>query len=171
MPGPGSGVLDPGARGLDQPVVSHSRRAGRHAGHAAEAAVEVPGGGLVQLGTVQDLRHQVNPAPRRVHLLAPQLVGGADRQAEAAVHAIPGQRAQFPGRITAVGRLGGRLYPAVNAHQIPPANRPGAIRWPGSNWSFTERISAAPGTGPHTSTAARTGGEALSTTTLPRAGG
>jgi len=36
--------------------------------------------------------------------------------------------------------------------QIPSGNRPGANLCPGSNWSFTARISAAPGTGPHTST-------------------
>src|SRR6202035_921559 len=87
-------------------------------------------------------------------------------------------------RAVPVGRLGqvrglvpagrpdpARLRPVLRAHQIPPANRPGDIRWPGSNWSFTARISAAPGTGPHTSTALRTSGGAFSTTTLPRAGG
>ena len=45
---------------------------------------------LALLGEV----HQVDPAARGVHLLAPQLVGGAGRQAEAAVHAVVEQLAR-----------------------------------------------------------------------------
>src|SRR3954453_11974028 len=50
--------------------------------------------------------------------------------------------------------------------QIPPTKRPGASRCCGSNWSFTRRISARPGTGPHASSADRTDGGAWSTTVL-----
>ena len=119
------------------------------------AAAAPPGAAL------QDLGDQVNPAARRVHLLAPQLVGRAGGQAEPAVHAVAGEFPQRAVRIdeAALGQaLGDRLDDALvlRAHQMPPANRPGAIRCSGSNWSLTARISSSDGTGPHTSTASRT---------------
>ena len=85
-------LLDPLARELDQPVVLHARRARGQAGHAAEAAVEVLGDRAVQLDRPVERRlHQPDPAARRVHLLVPELVGRARRQAEAAVHAVVDQ--------------------------------------------------------------------------------
>src|SRR6185437_12655834 len=122
--------------------------------HAAQAAVEVLGGGGVHRRPVQDLVHQVDPAPRGVHLLAPQLVRGAGGQAEPAVHAVLRHLAQ---RVLVL-------------HQSPPAkaNRPGNIRWSGSNWSLTARISAAPDTSRYASAAASAAGDPASTATLPR---
>ena len=82
-------LLDPLAGELDQPVVLDARRTRGEAGHAAEAAVEVLGDRAVQLDRPLDRRlHQPDPAARRVHLLVPELVGRARRQAEAAVHAV-----------------------------------------------------------------------------------
>src|SRR3954449_2578599 len=86
-------LLDALARELDQPVVLHARRARRHACHAAEALVEVARDGRVQLDRAVDGRlHQPDPPARRVHLLVPELVRRARRQAEAAVHAVADQR-------------------------------------------------------------------------------
>lgn len=82
-----------------------------------------------------------NPAARRVHLLAPELIGRTRGQAEAAVHAVIDDLAQLASRVKLVG-----------VHQIPPANRPGDSRRFGSNCSFTDRISASEGTGPKRST-------------------
>src|SRR5262249_43223959 len=81
-------VLDLGARLLDERVVLHAGRAGGHAGHAAQAAVEVADDRRVEARLrVGELLHEVDPAARRVHLLAPRDVGRAGRQAEAAVDA------------------------------------------------------------------------------------
>ena len=118
---------------------------------------------LAELGTVQHLGDQVDPAARRVHLLAPQLVGRAGGQAETAVDAVRRGRPQLAGGSSAgaAGRCavrGAWGLPGLRCHQIPPAKRPGAIRCPGSNWSLTARISGSAGTGPHRSTSSRTAG-------------
>ena len=82
-------ALDLGADRLDQLVVPHAGWARRHARHAAQARVEV-----LHIGVVERDRallaqlHQVDPTAGGVHLLAPQRVGGAGGQAEAAVHAV-----------------------------------------------------------------------------------
>ena len=148
----GSRLLGPHPGRLDELVVLHARRAGGHAGHAAQAAVEVLRGRGGERGPVEKLVHQVDPAPRRVHLLGPQLVGRTGRQAEPAVHAVLRHLAQ---RVLVL-------------HQSPPAKRPGNIRWSGSNWSLTARIRAAPGIVPYAGTAASTADGARSTATLPR---
>ena len=90
--------LDRLARRLDQLVVLDAGGAGGDARHAAEAAVEVPGHRRVERDRAVEVRlHQLDPAARRVHLLAPQQVGGAGRQAEAAVDAVARQRAEHVG--------------------------------------------------------------------------
>ena len=82
-------ALELRARVLDQLVVLHPGRAGGHARHAAEAAVEVRHERRRDL--VVPLLHQHDPPARRVHLLAPEHVRRAGRQAEAAVHAVADQ--------------------------------------------------------------------------------
>src|SRR6266508_1974180 len=84
-------ALDLVAGGLDQLVVLDPRRAGGHARHAAEAPVEVADHLVVHGLALEPDLHQVDAAPRRVHLLAPQQVGRAGRQAEAAVDAVVDQ--------------------------------------------------------------------------------
>ena len=102
-------ALDLLARVLDQQVVAHARRAGRHAGHAAEAVVEVADHRVRQDAVLlQPLAHQHDPAARRVHLLVPEHVRRARRQAEAAVHAVLDQ--VDLGRL--VGVEGGHSDPA-----------------------------------------------------------
>jgi hypothetical protein len=76
---------------LDEPVVLHPGRAGRDAGHAAEAGVEVAHHGVGERLAVEARLHEVDPTARAVHLLAPERVGRAGRQAEAAVHAVRGE--------------------------------------------------------------------------------
>ena len=117
-----------------------------------------------QRRAVEELADQVDPPARRVHLLAPQRVSRAGGQAEPAVHAVLDQ----PRAHVAVLRQRHR-----RRHSSDPfGNRPGAIRWPGSNWSLTARISATrDGTRPNTppaASAARTAAGAATTTTLPR---
>ena len=82
------------ARRLDQPVVPDTGRARRHARHAAEAAVEVLDDRAVERDRAVEPRlHQLDAAARRVHLLAPEQVRRAGRQAEAAVDAVARQLA------------------------------------------------------------------------------
>ena len=84
--------LDVVARLLDQPVVLHARRAGRHARHAAEATVKVLDDRVAQLDRpVDEPLHQVDAPAGRVHLLVPQRIRRAGRQAEAAVDAVGDQ--------------------------------------------------------------------------------
>ena len=85
-------VFDLGARRLDQAVVLHARRARADAGHAAEAAVEVLNDRVGHRErALRQADHQLDPPARRVHLLVPQRVGRAGRQAEAAVDAVAEQ--------------------------------------------------------------------------------
>ncbi len=85
-------LLDVRAGRLDQAVVLDARRARGHARHAAEAAVEVLDDGVGQRHrAVDEAAHQVDAAARRVHLLVPERVGRARRQAEAAVDAVGDQ--------------------------------------------------------------------------------
>ena len=96
------------------------------------------------------LLHQVDAAARRVHLLAPQHVGGAGGQAEAAVHAVVDQLG-----IDAVDRAGPAnsrsVAPAVSASD-PSHEPPGRHdRRPGSNRSFTRRMRPSAPTVPHRS--------------------
>ena len=82
-------VLDRRARALDESVVANARGARRHAGHAPEAAVEVLGDrGVERDRSVESGVHEVDAPARRVHLLAPEDVRRAGRQAEPAVDAV-----------------------------------------------------------------------------------
>ena len=111
--------LDLRAGVLDQLVVLHARRAGGDARHAAEAAVEM--GHERRRDLLVPLLHQHDPPARRVHLLAPEHVGRAGGQAEAAVDAV-GDQVEL-----------GRSRRVVAAHTHTPA---------GSKRSFTRCISA-----------------------------
>ena len=174
-------ALDLGPGLLDQGVVLHPRGAGGHARHAAQAGVPVRHHRVAHRLALEALLHQVDPAPGGVHLLPPQHVGGARRQAEAAVHAVTDQR-RVRRVVVVEGAPGGRYARgrrccpsrprrrrllADRSSQIPPTKRPGASRWSGSNWSFTRRIRSRAGTGPHTSTPAFTEAGASTTTALP----
>jgi len=147
--------LDPG--GLDDLVVLHAGRAGGHTGHAAQAGVEVLNHLVAHRGTVLHLVDEVDPPARGVHLLPPQYVRRAGRQAEAAVHTVAEQVVQrapggtedvtvvagppvgtggMPGPVTAapgagllgVGLLGAGARCWCATTQIPPTNRPGDNR-------------------------------------------
>src|SRR6202011_2676295 len=80
---------DLGARGLDQLSVVHAGRASWHASHAAKTAIEMadPIRSQFRSAFAGEL-HQVDAAARRIHLLAPQDIRRADRQAETAVNAL-----------------------------------------------------------------------------------
>src|SRR4051812_42590991 len=71
--------------------------------------------------------------------------------------------------LVGAGDVAGRLAGAPGGvdHQMPPTNRPGANRCPGSNWSLIRRISARPATGPHMSRVSRTPAGAVRTTAWP----
>src|SRR6266487_1689610 len=87
-PGARVAALDLLAGRLDQLVVLDARGARGHAGHATEAAVEMPRHLLVERLALQADVHKIDAPPRRVHLLAPQQVGRAGRQAEPAMDAV-----------------------------------------------------------------------------------
>src|SRR6185312_4355802 len=85
-------VLDERPGLLDQEVVADTRRAARDACHAAEAAVEVLDDCRGEPERpLRGLLHQLDPSARRVHLLVPEDVRRAGRQAEATVHARLGE--------------------------------------------------------------------------------
>src|SRR5262252_8799979 len=135
---------------LNQRVVLDAGRTGSDASHAAQARVDVPNDGVVNGRPLAHLPHQVNAASRRVHFLAPGLIGGTRGQAESAVHA---RVDQLPVR-----------------HQMPPTKRPGFNRCSGSKRSFILCITGNAGTTePHSPTVDRTGrGAACSTNEPPR---
>jgi hypothetical protein len=82
-------ALELRADGLDQGAVSHAGRAGWNACHAAEARIEMLEVRLREGGPAFEPHPgEINPAARRIHLLAPQHVGWTRRQAEPTVHAV-----------------------------------------------------------------------------------
>ena len=87
--GAGDVSLDLRAGVFDELVVLDAGGAGRHAGHAAEAVVHVAAEGLIE-GRVAlgGGLHHVDAAAGRVHLLAPEDVGGAGGKTKAAVDAV-----------------------------------------------------------------------------------
>jgi hypothetical protein len=77
------------ASSFNQFSVIHSRRASRHASHAAEAGIEMADPLRIHRSVAfAGKLHQVDSAARRVHFLVPEHVSRANRQAEAAMHAI-----------------------------------------------------------------------------------
>jgi hypothetical protein len=99
------GLLDMRTGMIDEMHVVHARRAGRHAGEAGEAAVDVPnlglGGGATGFEHVLD---EVDAPARAVALVAVEQVGRAGRGTEAAMHAAPDDL--FGGLDGRIGELG-----------------------------------------------------------------
>ena len=78
---------------LDERRVLHAGRTRRDARHAAQAGVEVAHERRRHRRAPFEAGfHQIDAPARRIHLLAPQHVGRAGRQAEAAVHARVDER-------------------------------------------------------------------------------
>ncbi len=74
---------------LNQLVVLNARRAGRHAGHAAQALIHVQPEAVIERRlAVRGFLDHVNAPARRVHFLAPEHVSGTCGQAKATVHAV-----------------------------------------------------------------------------------
>ena len=106
-PGAGVGLLDIGARVVDQVHVVHARWAGRHAGQAGQAAIDMAHHLLGRrLAAFQHLLDQVDAPARGIELVAQQQEGRAGRRAHAAMDA-GAQDAVALGRV-GVGQLGGR---------------------------------------------------------------
>ena len=76
-------------RSFDELAVIHSGRARGHAGHAAEAGVEVadPLGSHLR-GAFGGQLHQIDATARRIHFLPPQNVSGTRGQTKTAVDAL-----------------------------------------------------------------------------------
>ncbi len=86
---PRIGLLDAMPAVIDQVHVVHARRAGRHAGQARQAAIDVPH--LLHRGRAVALQHrldEIDAAARTVALVAQQHEGRARGGAEAAMHAL-----------------------------------------------------------------------------------
>ena len=82
-------TFDLRASGFDEFSVVDAGRAGGHAGHAAEAGIEMADplrvhGRVALAGEF----HQVDAAARRIHFFVPEDVRGTDRQAEAAMDTV-----------------------------------------------------------------------------------
>ena len=163
-------VLRPTARGRARPGRGSARSGVSYCtpdGHAVTQAMQPRQASqcddhrVAHRLALEALLHQVDPAARGVHLLAPQHVGRAGRQAEPAVHAVADQRRVrrvvlvegAAGRRACRGRRCCPVSPSVppvscsvvSVTQMPPTNRPGASRWSGSNWSLTRRIRSSAG--------------------------
>src|SRR5688500_13308746 len=81
-------LFDLRPRAFDQRSVLHTRRTRRDARQAPETRVEMLRERIAEVGASLERRlHQVDPSSRRVHLLAPQGIRRARRQAEPAVNA------------------------------------------------------------------------------------
>ena len=76
-------------RGLDEFSVVHAGRARGHAGHTAEAAIEVADPIRIHIrGAFAGEFHQVDAAARGIHFLTPQNVSGARGQTKPAMDAL-----------------------------------------------------------------------------------
>src|SRR6266481_1812704 len=80
-------LLDDMATDVGETAIAHTRRTGRLATATREAAIQVQLRARGDFGAFQHLFDEVNAAPRPVELVAEQLIGGASRRAEAAMHA------------------------------------------------------------------------------------
>ncbi len=122
-PGPHIGSLDVMSRMVDEMHVVHARRAGRHAGQARQATVDMlhhlSGRRAVVLQHVLD---EVDAAARAVELVAEQRVGRAGRGAETAMHAGAQDLGRFRG--VGVGELG-RAETGLHGVRALPACGPG----------------------------------------------
>ena len=120
---------------IDQVHVVHARRAGRHAGQARQAAVDVPDLGLARRAIALEHRlDEVDAPARAVALVAQQHEGRAGRGAEAAMHALA--QDVLAARGLRIGELGqGEV--GLHAHRregvrdfIPASRAPFPIRHP-----------------------------------------
>ena len=134
------GLFDVLAGGRDEVAVVDPGRTCGHAGEAGEAAVEMlhdrRGG---RPAALQHLLRQIDAPARAIQLIAEQEIGRARGEAEAAVHA----GAQDVIGLAQSG-IGERRLGEIGLHrQTPSYIRPGLRTWPGSNASFTRRVSDA----------------------------
>ncbi len=105
--GPAVMLLDMAPAVIDEVHVVHAGRAGRHAGEARQAAVDMLDGLRRDLPAFfEHVLDQVDAAARAVELVAEQHIGRAGRGAEAAMHA--GAQDLFRRRGIGVGELGQR---------------------------------------------------------------
>ena len=132
------------AHRLNDLVVFDTRWAGSDASHAAEAAIHVLPEAIIERRlTFSGLLDHVNAAARRVHLLAPQHVRGACRQAEAAVNAVVDVFLLWRMVRVKAGRLLRLNFDRVrNRRQMFPTKRPGLRVRLGSKRRLISRISA-----------------------------
>jgi hypothetical protein len=87
-PGPAIGLLDMLPRVIDQMHVIHARGAGRHAGQAGQAAVDMFDHFLARRAVVfQHVLDEVNSSTRGVEFIAQEGIGRTSRGAEAAMDA------------------------------------------------------------------------------------
>ena len=153
-------ALDLRARVLDQLVVLHARTGRRSRRPCSRGSGRGAGRCVVeQLALLERLLHQHDAPARRVHLLAPEHVGRAGGQAEAAVHAVVDQLGL--GRADVVER-GGRC-----PIRSPPRSVRGCTRRPGRSAPSRGASALRPGRRPARPTgpaAPRTSSGASSTT-------
>ena len=110
--------------------VMHPRRAGRHAGQARQAAVDMQHRLFIRVAVIlQHVLDQVDTAPRTVELVAQHLIGRTGRGAEPAMHA--GSQDLVGPRDFGIGQLLGR---ELGLHEVSIGVISPGLRMPrGSN--------------------------------------
>src|SRR5690606_37213396 len=94
-------ILDELAADIEQPRIFHARGAGRFAGAAGEAAIEMQLRARAGRCAFEHRLDQIDASARTVELVAEELVGRAGGVAESAVHAL----AQYRFRLASLGRI------------------------------------------------------------------
>ncbi len=120
------GLLDMGAGMIDEVHVVDAGRAGRHAGEARQAAIDMLGDlGRRRPVVLQHVLDEVDAPARRIELIAVEHIGRASRVAEAAMHA--GAQDLFRFRDVRIGKLRqseGGLHGYTPAHMRPALSTP-----------------------------------------------
>ena len=106
-------LIDEVAADIQQVVVLHAGRAGGFAVAAGQAAIQVGLGAAADFAAFEHLLHQIDAPTRAIQLITHQLIGGAGRIAEAAVHARAQNALGFFGAGQAFG-----LFAQVGLHGL-----------------------------------------------------
>lgn len=123
-------ALDLRTGGFNQFIVLYTGGTGGNAGHTAEALIDMGREGGVDADIIlRDHLHQLDATAWRVHFLAPERIGRAGGETEAAVHAVgeqfgigrvmvvEGCTTCFSGRANVIG-AGYRRFEAVRSWHL-----------------------------------------------------
>ena len=106
---------------IDQVLVIHSRRAGRHAGKTGQTAINVFHDQVRRRSVVlQHVFYQINPTPRTIQLIAKQHIGGTGRYTKSTVYTAAQNLFRFINiRIRELGERETGLHPQISLYILP----------------------------------------------------